>query len=336
MLRNNFRIFGRMILTVKGERADAVSSPAAPLRKGNVMFCPHCGSQQPDGAVFCGNCGQSMVGAPSAPQAAPARQAPAQQQPVAAPAPASAAHHGFGSSGSNFQGTLSAATGFGKRSLAMLGGAVASFVCMFQPWVSLPFADKGLDYALQQSASGSSTAMIEQQLGGAFKAFINTSFDMPHVFSLSGSLRGIASAANTYITQMSSYADLPALQQAQSAVGSINLAANVLTIFFVLWVACLAALIAGVVLKFVKKNDVVLIAAFGATAAISLICVIASFVVNGQIESNLVSAFTSMGSSSTAGIIASIKPFIQPAFGAILTLIFSAAGLVCSFVLKED
>lgn len=241
MLRNNFRIFGRMILTVKGERADAVSSPAAPLRKGNEMFCPHCGSQQPDGAVFCGNCGQSMVGASSAPQADSARQAPAPQQPVAAPAPAPAAHHGFGSSGSNFQGTLSAATGFGKRSLAMLGGAVASFVCMFQPWVSLPFADKGLDYALQQAASGSSTAMIEQQLGGAFKAFINTSFDMPHVFSLSGSLRGIASAANTYITQMSSYADLPALQQAQSAVGSINLAANVLTIFFVLWVACLAA-----------------------------------------------------------------------------------------------
>ena len=202
--------------------------------------------------------------------------------------------------------------------------------------VALPFADKGLDYALQQSASGSSTAMIEQQLGGAFKAFINTSFDMPHVFSLSGSLRGIASAANTYISQMSSYADLPALQQAQSAVGSINLAANVLTIFFVLWIACLAALIAGVVLKFVKKNDVVLIAAFGATAAISLICVIASFVVNGQVESNLVSAFTSMGSSSTAGIIASIKPFIQPAFGAILTLVFAAAGLVCSFVLKED
>ena len=302
------------------------------------MFCPHCGSQQPDGAVFCGNCGQSMVGAPSAPQAAPqpgfTQQAPAQQQPFAQSAPA--AHHGLGGSASNFQSSLTAATGFGKRSLAMLGGAVASFVCMFQPWIALPFADKGVDYALQQAASGSSTAMIEQQLGGAFKAFINTSFDMPHVFSLSGSLRGIASAANTYITQMSSYTDLPALTQAQNAVGSINLAANILTVFFVLWIACLIALVAGVVLKFVKKNDVVLFAGLGATAAISLVCIIAAFVVNGQVESNLVSAFTSMGSSSTAGIIASIKPFIQPAFGAVLTLIFSLAGLVSALVLKEN
>ena len=139
-----------MILTVKGIRAAAEQSPAAPLRKGNEMFCPHCGSQQPDGAVFCGNCGQSMVGAPSAPQPAPARQAPAPQpapvqQPFAQPAPA--AHHGFGNAGSSLQSTMTAATGFGKRSLAMLGGAVASFVCMFQPWIAMPWIDKALGYA---------------------------------------------------------------------------------------------------------------------------------------------------------------------------------------------
>ena len=34
-------------------------------------FCPHCGSQLPEGATFCGSCGKSVTGAPSAAQATP-------------------------------------------------------------------------------------------------------------------------------------------------------------------------------------------------------------------------------------------------------------------------
>ena len=298
MLRNNFRIFGRMILTVKGERADAVSSPAAPLRKGNEMFCPHCGSQQPDGAVFCGNCGQSMVGAPSAPQPAPVRQAPAPQQfaPQSAPVqqpfaqPAPAAHHGFGNAASSFQSTLTAATGFGKRSLAMLGGAVASFVCMFQPWIALPCIDKIYDYILKQASFGYSQsdygyAGLAQAVGSLNKAFSNTSFDMPQVFGLGNALRDV---------------------------------------------------VAGVVLKFVKKNDVVLFAGLGATAVISLVCIVASFIANGQIDSSLSTVVAAMGNNDAVALMTAIKPFLAPAYGAVLTLIFSIAGLVSAFVLKED
>ena len=333
MLRNNFRIFGRMILTVKGERADAVSSPAAPLRKGNVMFCPHCGAQQPDGAVFCGNCGQSMVGASSAPQAAPARQAPAPQQPFAAPAPAPSAHHGLGSSGSNFQGTLSAATGFGKRSLAMLGGAVASFVCMFQPWIAMPWIDKALGYAANQA--GSDNYGLNQTAITSAKALVNNAFDMPHVFSLSGALRGLSTGINNLAMQITSYGT-SAAAQAQQAAGSLGLVANVLTILFVLWVACVVAMIAGVVIKFLKKQDVVLFASLGASAVLSLVCIIGALVANGQIDGALTQMLASNGGSSAFAAITSIKPFLAPAYGAVLTLIFSVAGLVSAFVLKED
>lgn len=322
-----------MILTVKGERADAVSSPAAPLRKGNEMFCPHCGAQQPDGAVFCGNCGQSMVGASSTPQAAPARQAPAPQQPFAAPAPAPAAHHGFGNSGSNFQGTLSAATGFGKRSLAMLGGAVASFVCMFQPWIAMPWIDKALSYAANQA--GSDNYGLNQTALTSAKALVNSAFDMPHVFSLSGALRGLSTGVNNLAMQITSY-DTSAAAQAQQAAGSLGLVANVLTILFVLWIACVVAMIAGVVIKFLKKQDVVLFASLGASAVLSLVCIIGALVANGQIDGALTQMLASNGGSSALAVISTIKPFLAPAYGAVLTLIFSIAGLVSAFVLKED
>ena len=328
MLRNNFRIFGRMILTVKGERADAVSSPAAPLRKGNEMFCPHCGSQQPDGAVFCGNCGQSMVGASSTPQAAPAP-----QQPFAAPAPAPAAHHGSGNSGSNFQGTLSAATGFGKRSLAMLGGAVASFVCMFQPWIAMPWIDKALSYAANQA--GSDNYGLNQTAITSAKALVNSAFDMPHVFSLSGALRGLSTGVNNLAMQITSY-DTSAAAQAQQAAGSLGLVANVLTILFVLWIACVVAMIAGVVIKFLKKQDVVLFASLGASAVLSLVCIIGALVANGQIDGALTQMLASNCGSSALAVITTIKPFLAPAYCAVLTLIFSIAGLVSAFVLKED
>lgn len=322
-----------MILTVKGIRAAAESRPAAPLRKGNDMFCPHCGSQQPDGAVFCGNCGQSMVGAPSAPQAAPVHQAPAPQQPFAAPAPAPAAHHGFGGFGSNFQGTLSAATGFGKRSLAMLGGAVASFVCMFQPWIAMPWIDKALGYAANQA--GSDNYGLNQAAITSAKALVNNAFDMPHVFSLSGALRGLSTGVNNLAMQITSY-DTSAAAQAQQAAGSLGLVANVLTILFVLWVACVVAMIAGVVIKFLKKQDVVLFASLGASAVLSLVCIIGALVANGQIDGALTQMLASNGGSSAFAVITTIKPFLAPAYGAVLTLIFSIAGLVSAFVLKED
>ena len=330
-----------MILTVKGIRAVAYLNPAAPLRKGNEMFCPHCGSQQPDGAVFCGNCGQSIVGAPSAPQPAPVSQAPAPQQiaPQPAPAqqpfaqPAPAAHHGFGNAGSSFQSTLTAATGFGKRSLAMLGGAVASFVCMFQPWIGMPWIGKALDYAATQA--GSDDYGLNKTAITSAKALVNNAFDMPHVFSLSGALRDFSTGINNLAVQITSYSS-SAGAQAQQAAGSLGLVANVLTVLFVLWVACVVAIIAGVVIKFLKKQDVVLFASLGASAVLSLVCIIGALVANGQIDGALTQMLASNGGSSSFAAITSIKPFLAPAYGAVLTLIFSIAGLVSAFVLKED
>lgn len=50
------------------------------------MFCPQCGTENPDSAQFCGGCGQKLV--PAAPVPAPApvsTQPPTPAQPPAAP-----------------------------------------------------------------------------------------------------------------------------------------------------------------------------------------------------------------------------------------------------------
>ena len=309
------------------------------------MFCPHCGAQQPDGATFCGNCGQSMAAAPQNTQQAPAQpqyqQAPVRAQPqfqqqvppAGFGAPAPAAHHGFGGAGSNIKNTLTAATGFGKRSLAMLGGSVAAFICMFQPWICMPWADKALNFAANQM--GSDNYGLNQAAVTSAKALVRTSFDMPHVFSLSGALRGLGNGINTMAMQITQYSASTAAQ-AQTAAGSLGLVANILTVLFVLWIVCLVALVAGVVIKFVKKQDVVLFAGLGATAVLSLVCIIGSLVANGQIDSALTQAIATSGGSSAVSFISTVKPFLQPSFGAILTLIFSVVGLGSAFALKEE
>jgi len=51
------------------------------------MFCTNCGSQQDEGAKFCGSCGSALGANTAAPVAAPA---PATEAPAAQPAPAPA------------------------------------------------------------------------------------------------------------------------------------------------------------------------------------------------------------------------------------------------------
>ena len=215
----------------------------------------------------------------------------------------------------------------------MLGGAVASFVCMFQPWIAMPWIDKALGYAANQA--GSDNYGLNQTAITSAKALVNSAFDMPHVFSLSGALRGLSTGVNNLAMQITSY-DTSAAAQAQQAAGSLGLVANVLTILFVLWVACVVAMIAGVVIKFLKKQDVVLFASLGASAVLSLVCIIGALVANGQIDGALTQMLASSGGSSAFAVITTIKPFLAPAYGAVLTLIFSIAGLVSAFVLKED
>ena len=50
------------------------------------MYCPHCGSQLPDGAAFCGHCGKPVAPQPVADAAQPNASAP---QPAPAPSPVS-------------------------------------------------------------------------------------------------------------------------------------------------------------------------------------------------------------------------------------------------------
>lgn len=296
---------------------------------------------------------QNNQQAPAQPQyqQAPVQQAPAQyqqtldqqvpfqqqgqfqQQSAGFAAPAPAKHHAFAGAGVNLKNSLTSATGFGKRSLAMLGGSVAAFICMFQPWISMPWVDKALAYAANQV--GTDNYGLNQVALTSAQSLVRSSFDMPHVFSLSGALRSLGTGLNNMAMQITHYSSSTAAQ-CQTAAGSVGLVANILTIFSVLWLACLVAIVAGVVIKFVKKQDVVLFAGLGATAFISLVCIIGALVANGQVDGAITQMLASNGGSDAFAAVTAVKPFLAPAFGAILTFIFSVAGLVSAFALKEE
>ena len=140
---------------------------------GVGMFCPHCGSQQPEGSKFCAVCGRELQ--------APAAQATAQAPVVQVPAAQASTAQVPTSQAPATQSAPSAARTFptaptaraqagkalGRRSAVMIFAAVLALVFMFQAWFSFPFVNKFLNAAVASGAggfTGMETAIVQSCL----------------------------------------------------------------------------------------------------------------------------------------------------------------------------
>lgn len=102
------------------------------------MFCPHCGSQQPEGSKFCAVCGREL----QAPAAQATAQAPVAQMPAAqastaqVPTSQAPATQSAPSAARTFPTAptahAQAGRALGRRSAVMIFAAVLALVFMFQ------------------------------------------------------------------------------------------------------------------------------------------------------------------------------------------------------------
>lgn len=301
------------------------------------MFCPHCGSQQPEGSKFCAVCGRELQ--------APAAQATAQAPVVQVPAAQASTAQVPTSQAPATQSAPSAARTFptaptahsqagkalGRRSAVMIFAAVLALVFMFQAWFSFPFVNKFLNAAVASGAggfTGMETAIVQS---------VSPSVTMPELFTLGNTVGSIADAGAQQVSLYSSYgatdSSLLQMQQMVSTFGTVSLVTKVL---FALWVICIVALVVGVALRLFRGFDAVLFFALAGTAVVALVCTIGSFVLGGIVE-GLISDMASYSSSSSSVnlTMSLLSPFMAPAYGAVVTIVLGAAGTLSSLVLKD-
>lgn len=119
------------------------------------MFCPKCGTQNPDGSKFCSGCGQPL---------APAAQSASQPAPTSQPAPQPAAFATSRAAGPAAYSTAGAvrhtgiAVGPVWLSYALIAVLVVAGVLLFQSWAEIPLAQ--ISYATNGSARAGAPSSI--------------------------------------------------------------------------------------------------------------------------------------------------------------------------------
>lgn len=307
------------------------------------MYCPHCGSQQPDNATFCGVCGGSLK--PAQPAAASTQQnwgAQPMGQPGTYQQPA---QPGFSQPGGYAQPVaaakpklnislqaLGSSAPLGKRTMAMMVGTLLVIVFMLQSWFSLPWANKAVDYAATQMGGDSTGQMI----GSLARAIIKGDYAMPDMFSFSSAMGSAKTSIDALVTTAGAYGGGNAafVTQAKSLADGLGFASGASTVVGVIWFVVFIALIAGFVIKCVKGNDVVLLIALLASAALALISIIVAFVMNGMVEGAITSISSNYGTTGMQ-VGAMLKPAISVGFGSVLTLLAAAATVAAAFFVKE-
>lgn len=119
------------------------------------MFCPKCGTQNPDGSKFCSGCGQPL---------APASQSASQPAPTSQPAPQPAAFATSRAAGPAAYSTAGAvrhtgiAVGPVWLSHALIAVLVVAGILLFQSWAEIPLAQ--ISYATSRSAQAGAPSSI--------------------------------------------------------------------------------------------------------------------------------------------------------------------------------
>lgn len=217
---------------------------------------------------------------------------------------------------------------FGRRTAAMLTGAVVTIIMMLQAWFDLPIISKILGYLPVSGASGT-------EMFGVAKDAVSSGLSVPDLFGIANALRAFAD----YLGTMMANAGLSggSFAQIQQVVGAASTVSIILTVVCVLWVVCFIGVVVGIVLRAFKGNDLVLFFALVATGMLALICVAAAFVLNGMIEGAVSDLLGSgMATSSVAAGFAAMKPVLGPGIGSVLALVAAVVSVLCSLVLRDE
>lgn len=169
------------------------------------MFCPKCGTQNPDGSKFCSGCGQPLAPASqpaSAPQPAP--------QPAAFATSRAAGPAAYSAAGAVRHAGI--AVGPVWLSYALIAVLVVAGVLLFQSWAEIPLAQ--ISYA----TSGSAQAGAPSSIG----------FGVLGVSQLAGTIGSLGSLAGNFMSSSQA-----------SALSSVTQATVPLAIVTLLWAASL-------------------------------------------------------------------------------------------------
>lgn len=288
------------------------------------MFCPSCGTQNPDGARFCAHCGMTFA------TGAQAQVPPAQAAPATVPARRPVSPLGVA-------GVILSALVIAALLILpwlSLGEIPRTFVSELQPYTqmlqdnvssSASYTDPQTFQSLQSATTALSQLKADYPSyeAGAFASQVAT------ILRASG-VTGIPSNVATSIMPIASL--LEGLSPVCAAVGIIALVIGVLS---------LAANVTGLI----KRDSAALrrlpLVGFAVTALICLIWIVAIGVANGQISSALASALSPAVSGAIKGnpfaesLTALVNRAVSFSFlalplGTVAALILSVAGTVVS------
>ena len=219
------------------------------------MFCPKCGTQNPDGSKFCSGCGQPL---------APATQSASAPQPAPQPA-AFATSRAAGPAAYSTAGAVrhtGIAVGPVWLSYALIAVLVVAGVLLFQSWAEIPLAQ--ISYA----TSGSAQAGAPSSIG----------FGVLGVSQLAGTIGSLGSLAGNFMSSSQA-----------SALSSVTQATVPLAIVTLLWAASLVLIAINVHELLVHKGagEKLLIA-----CGVVLVALCAAWMLFvGSVDSSILSAF---------------------------------------------
>ena len=224
--------------------------------------------------------------------------------------------------------TQATASPFGRRTAAMLTGAVVTLIMMLQAWFDLPIISKVLDYVPVSGMSGT-------DMFGVAKDAVSSGLSVPDLFGIGSALHSFADYLDTLMTSAGLSGD--SFVQIQQVIGAASAVSVILTVVCVLWAVCFIGIVVGIILRAFKGNDLVLFFALVATGLLALICIVAAFLLNGMIEGAVSDLLGSgMANSSIASGFAAMKPVLGPGIGSVLTLVAAVASALCSLVLSDE
>lgn len=202
------------------------------------MYCPKCGTQNPDGARFCKKCGYSFPANPGLGASPPYAGNPA--QPGQAPQFTTPGAYPAGTTGNAARGSLE------PVDLAGIILRVVIVIALFMPAMTSPFLKVANEAGLLTSDTLELSSLSEPMAAFA-TILLKGEWSIPEIHDMASKLSSLGYSLSDFVPMygMSSFYSSGVLDSANVMV----------TIAFVIWIVMVVYLIARVILGLVARNS---------------------------------------------------------------------------------